>query len=1073
MANTTANYINNSEMKKWWIDKIAPNFLEMEDTNLYVTGVFGYVNEVMGTIMEDSMETVNAVRQEFYPSSAKYMKSLYKMATMQQLDLPMTTPAIGRFAVLIPASLVLEQGLPIGDSETDKELFIPNTLHTDVDRFRFTVDYPIIIDAYYNTSTGTYTYTVRYDIDDLKYGNDLGNPSNKYINMKHNIIDGTDYLMIGIYCHQVKLDIVTEVVARGTSIQTIVMDVPYDGNLASFEVFYIENDSSSPRRLSKFLDGTFPSQEYFINYTLVDNKIRLSIPYNTYWMPAFNSSLEIHIYTSDGENGNYESYSNNVIFETDEDDTTSNFSFVAVPNGESVGGMNAKSKEQYRKTVIDAYSTNKTITTDSDMQTIFDKAKDDYNQVSFIKKRDDAFIRLFGAYMLLRDKRRFIVPTNTLDLYIPYNSPIVDGHALDDELTIEPGTIFTYNKDSHGETITNQMKVVENKSIIDELSEDEIYYSNPFLISFKRDPNIVGVYLNSCNYTIPISYTAINNKVKFQWIVNKLKITRNVLAGENFYKFSIDCLPVIDQDDIIFYINPSEEDSDYIIDALYDGEVISNMYVEYSYSLDRIASAYHYEDYIRRTEAPSDKIYFRNGNYYDEGDSSSTISKYQIPTIVMEVRYRILQSSSASGDEYVYKYEYIQISNGNFFEAQEGNDYDVDIAITGYKTDLVPGDTFRKENILGTKRVLDTCNLRAALHLRNLNEGSDFYYIPLTLDNFDTESDGFHTLTGYIKIDDTIGLSASQSDLGEDEEITNVISGLYRYDTVSKEIKFLSEDKGDNPVSCSVSNILSDFAIMVDFDTGNSTNDNTDIDLEPRKLGFDSFSWTNVYSHLSNESFDIITPVKYIRSYINYQDDLGSFIISEIPVVKANWMKESENMEFFINKFRYNYTFLQEIYDSLDENFSFDIKFHNTYGRSTCYQMIRNSSVNKVMLDRTDIILKLGIKLISNDVNVESFKESLVEFLRDYIDAVNASGVYPPIFFINLMSEIKNEFPEIDYIEYYGINNDNESVVQRLEAIDKINILSNEGSEYIPEYINIRYRKVNGEYRPDIDITFL
>ena len=60
-----------------------------------------------------------------------------------------------------------------------------------------------------------------------------------------------------------------------------------------------------------------------------------------------------------------------------------------------------------------------------------------------------------------------------------------------------------------------------------------------------------------------------------------------------------------------------------------------------------------------------------------------------------------------------------------------------------------------------------------------------------------------------------------------------------------------------------------------------------------------------------------------------------------------------------------------------------------------------------------------------------------------------------------------------DYIEYYGINDDNESVVQRLEAIDKINILSNEGSEYIPEYINIRYRKVNGEYRPDIDITFL
>ena len=217
----------------------------------------------------------------------------------------------------------------------------------------------------------------------------------------------------------------------------IVMDIPYDGNLASFEVFYIENDSSSPRKLTKFLDGTFPSQEYFINYTLVDNKIRLSIPYNTFWMPAFNSSLEVHIYTSDGENGNYESYSNNVVFETDEEDTTGNFSFIAVPNGESTGGMNVKSKEQYRQTVIDAYSTNKTITTDSDMQTIFDSVKDDYNQVKFIKKRDDTFIRLFGAYMLLRDTNRFIVPTNTLDLYIPSNSPVISGKALDDELVIE------------------------------------------------------------------------------------------------------------------------------------------------------------------------------------------------------------------------------------------------------------------------------------------------------------------------------------------------------------------------------------------------------------------------------------------------------------------------------------------------------------------------------------------------------------------------------------------------------------------------------------------------------------
>ena len=41
------NYTNLSELKSYWIDKIAPNYFNLTNYNNYNIGIFGYVNEVM------------------------------------------------------------------------------------------------------------------------------------------------------------------------------------------------------------------------------------------------------------------------------------------------------------------------------------------------------------------------------------------------------------------------------------------------------------------------------------------------------------------------------------------------------------------------------------------------------------------------------------------------------------------------------------------------------------------------------------------------------------------------------------------------------------------------------------------------------------------------------------------------------------------------------------------------------------------------------------------------------------------------------------------------------------------
>ena len=47
----------------------------------------------MSTIENDTAHGVSIARREFYPTTAKYTKSLYKMAALQQISYPLANPA--------------------------------------------------------------------------------------------------------------------------------------------------------------------------------------------------------------------------------------------------------------------------------------------------------------------------------------------------------------------------------------------------------------------------------------------------------------------------------------------------------------------------------------------------------------------------------------------------------------------------------------------------------------------------------------------------------------------------------------------------------------------------------------------------------------------------------------------------------------------------------------------------------------------------------------------------------------------------------------------------------------------
>ena len=86
---STPKYISIADIQDYWINNIAPNYFNFDNANNYKAGMFGYVNEIMANAVEDTHNAINISRREFYPITAQNKQTLFKMATAQQISLPM------------------------------------------------------------------------------------------------------------------------------------------------------------------------------------------------------------------------------------------------------------------------------------------------------------------------------------------------------------------------------------------------------------------------------------------------------------------------------------------------------------------------------------------------------------------------------------------------------------------------------------------------------------------------------------------------------------------------------------------------------------------------------------------------------------------------------------------------------------------------------------------------------------------------------------------------------------------------------------------------------------------------
>ena len=983
-SNLRASYTNLADIKSYWIDTIAPNYFNFNNVNNYNAGIFGYVNEVMANTTEDAFNAIAIARREAYPVTAQFTSSMYAMATLQSIEIPLTTPASCKCALIIPQNEIIENST---FKDGLYECTIDNCLKIFAGDLQFMLDYPIKI---ISKKTDRWTHTIHYDIS---VSNSLNKSlDGRYISNKIIKDSGVSYVALFLDAiRQLSMEEITQVVIKDSIMDTITMDIDFDGNLANFEVFYKENANSEEMQLSKVMINAVTPSSPYVQYELLNsNKIRLTFAYNAFFTPKYNSEIICRIYTSKGSEGNFNSFNEDLVCSSDSEKYPYNASMTILGkvNGSATGGADQLLTEEFRNAVLKAYSTNNTITTSNDLQLHFDDIANDISNVKvlFKKKRDDPLIRLFGAYSVMKDEGKNVIPTNTLNIEVLKSELVDDLSSSTNRLTIKSGMIFEYKNDNSYTLVPSKNEDGSFKTILDIqkiINSDKMYFTNPFLIGININPNNIGYYLSSIDSYLPIEYTYVNDNSAQQFIGGTLSIYRNSITGSNYYRFRITLTPAtdIDPNSMITINDPSLEENQ--IRAKYNGRVIKD-----EYYLDK-----------------------ENGTEY--------------------IRYTV-EYDTDNEDERI---QYIQASN----TAPIGKE-----SVTGYEMLLNVGDEFIENAILATKRVSDLGNLIICGDLNYILHSNN-YYLPFTIQGYNDSVQGY-VMEAYLATNDEIDLS---------EKLT-ITHGIYN-----------KSGNIDQNIAIDMRNQIVEMNVLFNNDGNNITNKYTSF------TGLNNYTLTNTYISNENQKFNFIGSLPYIRSIVDYlpggtEDGDYKITISESPVIGAKWASDKAHYDYFTSKYKSINEQLNSAYYSLENNFSIDSKFYNTYGKAKFFT-VGNSADSMVKLDSVKCKFHFGVKL-NIITSTDQFINNLRNYIKEYIesdDKITTSG--QDLYIMNMISEIRSNFSEISYIEYYGFNS-YDYMAQKVIGPD----LTNFQDKFIPEFLNLdTLVDSNGETYPNITVDLL
>ena len=553
----TKSYTSIQKMKQFAMEELAPKYFNMDQVNDLNIGLLGFTTEYLGTIAEDSFNTVLMYMNEMFPHLAIMPETIYNNATLFGIDGAFATPSVTTIYLFIPENSVKQFGV---ENNGIYDFYLDSNMIINVENIHFMLDYDIKI-SYKNhkfNNNDDYIFTAKYvkEKHGSSYRNSISNIEDPYIRLKRIYFENTRYLQIEVQAHQVNKFTLTETVVNNDTINAPSFNIEFEGDLANFEVFYKSPSSNTYEQLEKKLSGSSPSStSKFCYYKMVDEG-ELELTFTTrdgYFTPEYNSELLIEYYTTSGEEGNFDAYTGNTITVTASSDTylyNNTLTIFAIPITGAYNGKKPLTVTELKNMTVERFSTVGSYNSENDLQLYFNNFNNNFDSnILFLKTRDDIFERMFSAFTLLKDANDTILSTNTLDIVSlkpGSNTDTINPGDFDIETSqtdiyiLKPGHVFTYDNNSSSSVVINNGVLSDPNNT---LPTDDFVYTNPFLIYFSKSPTTIGYYLNSVNKQHTLFYEKANERSFIQFICKNLSIKRNAILGENKYHITIVVTP--------------------------------------------------------------------------------------------------------------------------------------------------------------------------------------------------------------------------------------------------------------------------------------------------------------------------------------------------------------------------------------------------------------------------------------------------------------------------------------------------------------------------------------------------
>lgn len=532
MSDDVKKYTSLYDIKDYALNTLGPKYFPKDVIEGYNVGLLGYTLDIMTNTTEDIFNTVPIVINEMYPNLAQMPNSIYNYASLFQEDNLLATPAVMECILLLPLDSLLEHS-DAGSDGTYRKFVLDQRTQVVVEGHRFILDYDILITM--RPYRGDYILTASYL---MEYNNTLSGIKNPYIKYQKYNYNGTKYVAMLVKMRRCDKFIYGTRIIDNDRINLAKVTVKFDEQLAGFEVFYRESSDYKYTQLQKRIVNSKAIKEPFCYYKL-KNDNELEITFTTrenYFKPKFNSELVVEYYTTDGSNGNfdlYQGYDIEVYRNSEKYEANSRVPVIAIVQSASTTGKDTPDLLELRDRTADCFATVDSYTTEADLQRHFNSFDiTNETRVTFIKKRDDIFDRLYTAFSICKDSLGSYYKTNTLHLKI-YKDQFDHQFEQSKRLILKPSNVFVYDGNS-----TKFMVKADTDNSLDLEFNNKFIYQNPFLMTVS-DSGVVGYYLNNINDKIPLDYEYVNDSSLVQFICNNLYVYRSSLNNENTYKFRL------------------------------------------------------------------------------------------------------------------------------------------------------------------------------------------------------------------------------------------------------------------------------------------------------------------------------------------------------------------------------------------------------------------------------------------------------------------------------------------------------------------------------------------------------